>query len=467
LSQISLLFGLYVRPLKTFSRVLDEGRLIFAALAAVAVLLVLQVPRAIENQQEEHQARMRAIQARVKEAQAKAQGKTKRGASSAEQGDDEADTDEDFGGLMAPVSGPPAIGAAMDRFTARNPTQYFSPLIAMAVCFVPMAILVLTMWDNLGGFATILFRDYMALLVCCLLAWTAPYLLLVLVNTGLGAMHSPAYNHPALWCAAQGYFLILTALALRTLTGTKVVHAAGAAAGGWVSAVGGIWLYGVFGNVTAYFASPFMLYYLYRGIGPQLNGIGSGLRSRQRLKQGLENATLNPRDADAHYQLGLIYAQRRQYDAAIERFRKATEIDANEPDAFYQLGRIAREQGRYGEAIEYCRTAARLDDKHSSSEVWREMGIASFLAGDGAAARESLEKYLERRPYDPEGLCWYGRTMAKLGCAAEARMAFEQAVEAVRTMPPARKRQVRSWESEARRELKKLPTAAVVHAATA
>jgi tetratricopeptide (TPR) repeat protein len=101
---------------------------------------------------------------------------------------------------------------------------------------------------------------------------------------------------------------------------------------------------------------------------------------------------------------------------------------------FYQLGRIAREQGRYAEAIEYCRAAARIDDKHSSSEVWREMGIANFLAGDGKAARESLEKYLQRRPYDPEGLCWYGRTMAKLGCAAEARSAFElPGTEAVRT----------------------------------
>ena len=50
--------------------------------------------------------------------------------------------------------------------------------------------------------------------------------------------------------------------------------------------------------------------------------------------------------------------------------------------------------------------------------------------------------------------------MAKLGFPNEARAAFEQAIEAVRTMPPARKRQVRAWESEARRELKKLPASA-------
>jgi hypothetical protein len=330
-----------------------------------------------------------------------------------------------------------------------------------------MVILVLTFWDNLGGFTTILFRDYMALLVCCLLAWAAPHLLLILVNGVLLMFHSPAYDHPALWGAAHAYFLVLIALGIRTLFGTGFAHAAGAAASAWFGAVGGIWMYSMFGNVSGYLASPFVLYYLYRGVGPQLNGIGGGLMSRQRLKRGLEIATLNPRDADAHYQLGLIYLQRRQYEPAIERFRKAIEVDPNEADSYYQLGRIAREEGRYAEALKYCHTAARIDDKYSLSEVWREIGIVNFLAGDCEAARQALARYLERRPYDPEGNCWYGRTVAKLGRSDEARAAFEQAIEAVRTMPPARKRQVRSWESEARRELKKLPASAGVGAATA
>jgi hypothetical protein len=58
------------------------------------------------------------------------------------------------------------------------------------------------------------------------------------------------------------------------------------------------------GNVTGYLASAFVRYYLYMGIGPQVAGIGHGLRSRQRLKRALEHATLNPREADADYQLG-------------------------------------------------------------------------------------------------------------------------------------------------------------------
>jgi len=136
------------------------------------------------------------------------------------------------------------------------------------------------------------------------------------------------------------------------------------------------------------------------------------------------------------------------------------EIDPREPDSYYQLGRIEREPGRYAEALEHCRTAARLDDKHSTGEVWREIGVASFPAGDLEASRQALEKYRHRRPCDPKGACRHGRVLAALGQSGRARAAFQEAIEAVRTMPPARRRQVHSWEAEARRDLKKLPASA-------
>jgi Flp pilus assembly protein TadD len=452
LGQISLLLQLHIRPIRGFSKILDEGRIVFAAITAVAVLIALQVPRSAEYQQQETRATMQRIKARVDKVAAQA---ARNRSMTPEQIQHYLEA-EDLADVMGAM-GPPPVGTAMERFVGQNPGQYFAPLIAMAVCFVPMVILVLTVWDNLGGFATILFRDYMALFVCCLSAWTASYGVLAIVTGTLRVLHLPAYNYTALWWAAHLYFLFLTALAVRTLFGAKFTHTIGAVGGAWASAVGGIWLHATFGNVSSYLASPFVLYYLYRGFSPQLAGIGVGLQSRQRLKQGLENATLNPRDADAHYQLGLIYAQRRQFESAIEHFRKAIDIDPNEPDAYYQLGRIAREQGRHAEAIQHFRAAARIDDKYSSSEVWREIGIASLLAGDCEGARQTLEKYLQRRPYDPEGACWYGRTMARLGQGELARAAFNQAMESVRTMPAARKRHVRCWESEARKELKKLP----------
>lgn len=456
--QLGLLLGLYLSPLKTFSRILDEGRLVFAVIAAIAVVLALQIPRTADYERERAKQVAWAVREKVMKMEAKARARAEQKLPPSDESTGE-ESDNDLADLMTPAPAQPPVVDAIYRFTARNPNQYFSPLAALAICFVPIVILVITISDNLGGFSTILFRDYMTLLVCCLLGWAASYLLLAGVDMGLRFVYAPAHNHPALWWAAQAYFVLLAVLAIRTVFGTKIAHAIGAATAGWAASVGGLFMYSMFGNVTAYLASPFVLYYLYMGLGPEVRSLGSGLGSRQRLKRQLEIATLNPRDSDAHYQLGLIYAPRRQYEPAIACFRKAISIDPGEADSHYQLGRIAREQGRYEEAMQDCQAAAKIDDKHALSEVWREIAIVEFLAGQGDEARLAFEKYLNRRPYDPEGNCWYGRVLAQLGRNDQARAAFEQAIESVRTMPPARKRQVRCWESESRKELKKLPAA--------
>jgi tetratricopeptide (TPR) repeat protein len=445
LTQFSLLFRLYVKPFETFSRILDEGRLIFAALTAIATVLGLQIPRAAEHRREEMKTLMREARARVESAVANGRA---------------AEVSDDIADLMAPVTGPLPFHTAVERFTGENPTEYFAPLLALALCFVPVAILLMTLWGNLGGFTTILFRDYIALLVCCLLAWSAPNLVILAAGIGVRATGLPWTSHPAVWWISQACFAALSIIAIRTLFGAKALQSAGAAAGAWVAGVSGIWLYGTFGSVTGYLASPFVLYYLYMGIGPQFRGLDVGLRSRQRLKQALELATLNPRDADAHYQLGLIYGQRRRDEDAIRCFRQAIEIAPDEPDSHYQLGRIAGSQGRHAEALEHFHTTARLDDKHSSSEVWREIGVALHLMGDPRGALQPLLTYRERRPYDPEGACWHGRVLAALGQPDQARAAFDEAIEAVRTMPPARRKHVRAWEAEASRERKKLPALA-------
>jgi tetratricopeptide (TPR) repeat protein len=460
LSQIALLLRLYISPLKTFSRILDEGRLIFAALAAITVVLALQVPRQAQYERDEYKAMMRAFEQRVHNVTSTMREKGEQ--KGREQLSEE--MQEYYADLMESARRTPTFERVVDSFTAVNPTNYFSPLVAMAICFMPIAILILARLECLGSFSMILQRDYSALLACVLFSWTASYLLLLVVNLALLAMHSPAHNHPALWWGAHAYFLLLAALAMRMNFGAKLTSALGATAGAWGGAVGGIWLYAVVGNPLAYVASPCLLYYLYVSFAPGVTSLGSGLGARQRLKKGLQEATLNPADFDAHTQLGLIYAQRRQFDSAAACFRKAIEVGPNEPEAYYQLGRMAREQGRYSEALELCHTAARLDDKHSSSEVWREIGIANYLEGDSDAARQAMEKYLDRRPYDPEALCWYGRVLARLERPEAAREAFTQAIEAVRTMPAPRRRKLRSWESEAAREMKKLPAAMKVGA---
>lgn len=446
MGQLLLLLRLYVSPLKSFSRILDEGRLLFAAVAAVAVLMTMQVPRPADQGRN-----LPAAWQVLHDHMAKTGELPPDGMVTPEQMQRAGEE------MMAEAARRDrSVQAAAERFTGADPSKLFSPLLALAICIVPMIIVVMTFWDHLGGLTTVLFRDYVALLICCLMAWTAAYLLLMLTNFGLGVAQVAAHDQPALWWMASAYCAALTAIGVRTVFGTSLGRAAGATGAGWIAGVAGVWLFGELGNVTAYLASPFLLYYLYIAFGSRVSGLGVELQSRQRFKKMLETATVNPRDADAHTQLGLIYVQRRQYELAAERFRKAIEVDPDEAEAHYQLARIERHQGKYAEAVEHCRAAVRIDDKHSSSEVWREMGASMFLAGDAKGALAALDKYCERHEYDPEGAIWRGRALAQLGRGEEARPAFQQAIEAVRTMPKARRRQVAKWEGEARRELKKL-----------
>jgi tetratricopeptide (TPR) repeat protein len=181
------------------------------------------------------------------------------------------------------------------------------------------------------------------------------------------------------------------------------------------------------------------------------------LQTRQQFRQQLENATINPHDADAQFQLGLIYEQRRQYDEAVQRYRRAIEIDKSDPDPLFHLGRIERERGDVDAAYEHLSAAARLNPKHSLYEVQRELGAVAVDRKDWTNAHNLLAFYVDQRPYDPEGLYYLGFTLEQQGAQAEAHAIYTRAVEAVDTAPSNRRGMLRKWKSLAKEGLKRLP----------
>src|SRR5439155_6667491 len=155
------------------------------------------------------------------------------------------------------------------------------------------------------------------------------------------------------------------------------------------------------------------------------------------------------------YQLGLIYQQRRQYTEAIRQFKSAVSIDPKETDAHFQLGRIALEQGRLKDAFESLQAVLDQDEKHSSGEILRELGRLYLAAKQYEDARRELAMYVERRPYDPEGLYYYGQTLERLGDAPGAREMYARAVEAARATPRFRRRYTAKWSRLAQKQLGK------------
>jgi tetratricopeptide (TPR) repeat protein len=201
-------------------------------------------------------------------------------------------------------------------------------------------------------------------------------------------------------------------------------------------------------------ASPFLLLMLFFILRGYVGGILQSHRARESFRQNMEAATLNPADASAHYNLGLIHQQRGELDAARERFERAIEIDPDEIDAHYQLGRIARSQKRLADAVGHFEQVVTRNPAHGQYEVWREVGATYLDAGQFEDARAALDQFLDSRPSDPEGLYLMGRSHAGLGHQREAASLMEKCIEAVKTSPAYKYRASKRWLNEAQQFLR-------------
>jgi tetratricopeptide (TPR) repeat protein len=331
------------------------------------------------------------------------------------------------------------------------PFSFYIPLLVLAAVYVPGVLLLSGLLGRLGSLAVLFQRDYAPMLTCTSMAWAAAMLpLAVLLRT------VPPEVFPILAAASCLYFLVLMFFAVRTVFGTGNGTATGVVLLSWLPLLVVGFFLGPLRFLLHLVASPFFLIFAFYYLRSEFAGLGDGLRRQQSLRRMLEAAAVNPHDGEAQYQIGLIYQQRRRYTDAIERFRNAVAIDPQETDAHFQLGRIAFLQKRYADALGHFQTVLAQDEKHSQSEIRRDLGAAYLLLGHLAEARRELAIYVDRRPYDPQGLYYYGRVLEESGDPAGAREAYAQAVEAARTAPRYRRRIVAEWSRLAQRQARKL-----------
>jgi Tfp pilus assembly protein PilF len=330
--------------------------------------------------------------------------------------------------------------------------SFYTPLLILAIVYVPGVLLLSVLFGRIGGRLGNTFqRDYSPLLTCAAMSWTAANLpLLILVRV------LPPTTWPAIASLSLGFFLLLMFFAVRTVFGTENWVAGVVVALSWVPLLAGLFLWGPLRSIFGWIASPFFLFYAYYYLAGEISSLGAGLRSRQNFRRMLDAAAVNPHDAEAQYQLGLIYQERRQYTEAIRRFSNAITIDPKETDAHFQLGRIAREQGRLKDALQHFEVVLNQDEKHSQSEILRELGSVYVRAGQYEDARGFLEDYVKVRQYDPEGLYYYGQALEGLGRKDEAREFYQQAADAAATAPRYRRHITAKWSRLAQKQIRKL-----------
>ncbi len=330
--------------------------------------------------------------------------------------------------------------------------SFYTPLLMLAAAYVPGLLALASLVGRSGSLRVLFQRDYAGLLTCTAMGWAAAFLPLALV----ARMASVLLLLVLLWPCCV-YFAVLMFFAVRTLFGLSNLAAAGTVSLSWLPVLLGNFLIAPVLSLLSMFASPFFLILAVYYLRNDFASIGDGFRRQQSLRRMLEAAAINPHDGEAQYQIGLIQQSRRRYTEAIERFRAAVAIDAGETDAHFQLGRIAFGQKRFADALAHFETVLAQDEKHSQSEIRRELGAACLALGRREDARRELALYVERRPYDPQGLYYYGRTLEELGDRQTARAIYAQAVEAARTAPRYRRRVVAEWSRLAQRQARRMP----------
>lgn len=330
--------------------------------------------------------------------------------------------------------------------------SFYTPLLILALVFVPGVLLLSKLLASVGGSLGAIFqRDYSSLLTCTAMAWSAATIPLV---AAAWILPDPLWIYVAI--PTSLYFMVLMFFAVRTVFGTDNREALIVACLSWAPLLAAAFLAGPLSFLLRWIASPFFLLFAWYYLGSEIGGLGEGLRRRQTYRRMLEAAAVNPHDAEAQYQLGLIHQQRHQYTEAVQRFRNALTIHPEEIDANFQLGRIAREQGRLKEALAHFQIVAAQDPKHSQHEILRELGALYIAAHQYEDARQMLAQYVEHRAYDPEGLYYYGQALEGVNRGEEARRAYEQSIEAARTAPRYRQGLLARWSRLSQKQLGKL-----------
>jgi tetratricopeptide (TPR) repeat protein len=354
-------------------------------------------------------------------------------------------------------------------------------LLFVTLIFAPVVIFLVNLFERRGSYRLILQQEYSAVASTILYGWAATSLTIIVVTligrfTGVLRAVSETLFQPltpqqlsqippeslrliAPFMNPQGFAAVSLAMlfalvfglwsvaALHTVFRISKARALAIVVIGVVIALPAFFvLQPVFSMILA---SPFLLLMLFFVLRGYVGEISRTQRARTAFKQNLEAATLNPADASAHYNLGLIHQKRGELDAARERFERAIQIDAEEIDAHYQLGRMARQRGDYTEAVKYFEQVVQRDQSHSQYEIWREVGATYLAAGQFEDARGVLERFLEHRESDPEGLYLMGRAHAGLGHRREAASLMEACINAVKTAPAYKYRLDKRWLNEA------------------
>jgi len=130
---------------------------------------------------------------------------------------------------------------------------------------------------------------------------------------------------------------------------------------------------------------------------------------------------------DEYMHQGEAFYEFKQYDDALRYYSKAILLDPNNAEAYNNLGVISYKKGEYGNAIEYYNKAVSINS--NSSEVFVNLGLGYAQKGKFSKALENYNKALKINPKCEDAYLGCGVVYAKKGELNEAIKCFNKVLE--------------------------------------
>jgi len=108
------------------------------------------------------------------------------------------------------------------------------------------------------------------------------------------------------------------------------------------------------------------------------------------VKQYQKIIETNPNDAEAYYNIGIVYYSEKKYDESKGQFQKAIEIYPDFAEAYYSLGVVYYAEANYDKAIEAFSKAIQIDPRNY--EAIYQLGIVYNVKNDKAQASVQVDK---------------------------------------------------------------------------
>lgn len=108
------------------------------------------------------------------------------------------------------------------------------------------------------------------------------------------------------------------------------------------------------------------------------------------VKQYQKIIETNPSDAEAYYNIGVVYYSEKKYDDSKAQFQKAIEIYPDFSEAYYSLGVVYYAEANYDKAIEAFSKAIQIDPRNH--EAIYQLGVVYSIKKDKIQAVAQVDK---------------------------------------------------------------------------